>query len=816
MTDANAPMRDALKKAFGVEDDPNLDPDIDPTPIVEEPPTPPSEEEATFKAFVKDAEMCQMRYRFGLHFSKDLVYYGLHLGSLTRTIEDAKGNPKTITLPVRYILTNNLDLCRLSNDKTLLKGNELFFKNLTFLENLYSISPTMVKSLKLNNLCLENDLTPLTPRTLTPHTQALSEAELSKLDAVDTYCLTHRNSLNSLSMTPKDPLKMCVRVRCQRPGCQQRQPDLPPTDDYHFTEKVGIEKSENPLYAHSREEEYKYDLRNGCFFTPEAKQILTHPKEGVEVKIRLFQLFELIREKLKYYVGLPEEGDYDLLALYAMATYIYPVFPSFPYLQVSAIKESGKTRLLNTMAKLCFSSLFTSSQKVSPLFRFIDGNGGTVIFDEAEGIALEPEKIQIINAGYSKAGGGVLLTDKNNHRLQEMFDTYSPKIFGSINNLPPTVITRSIRIGIEKSALDIYDDRIADNDEDFRLIRDLLYVFGLKYGLEVQKIFEEYTRKPEGVRHRYWELYKPLVCIAECMGNKEFVEGLMEYISDKVYLEKKARLLEDEDSIAMCALVKLVVSEKFFDIGTLTVAIREERGAMDIMDNESGRIRHMDEAYKHIHGNWVADFLRRVNLPRKGTAKTRAVRFSGSRGRFLKPKDVVDQAIRMNVVEIDPLTNEYRLITDGSVVSSVKPLDEAPTQTLEQTTPTEPSPIVEKPEIRVEEVKTEVEPPQSPPTPEPTITETPEPIQEITPLTPDEGLEMDKQCSATRRDFALMLYNGQTEQHEIKFALTNKHHDYDFIQRVIQELKTHGYITENNGCFILLKEKDELRQFFED
>jgi len=39
---------------------------------------------------------------------------------------------------------------------------------------------------------------------------------------------------------------------------------------------------------------------------------------------------------------------------------------------------------------------------------------------------------------------------------------------------------------------------IPEFDEDFRYIRDLLYVFGLSHGLAVQKVYQNQELKPEG------------------------------------------------------------------------------------------------------------------------------------------------------------------------------------------------------------------------------------------------------------------------------------------------------------------------------
>jgi len=227
------------------------------------------------------------------------------------------------------------------------------------------------------------------------------------------------------------------------------------------------------------------------------------------------------------------------------------------------------------------------------------------------------------------------------------------------------VITRSIRISIEKSNLDIYDERIPEFDEDFRYIRDLLYVFGLSHGLAVQKVYQNQELKPEGVRHRYWELYKPLAAIAYYVG-EDYFKQVKSYIEEKVANEKKRRLFEDEDAIAISALVRLIKTTDFYSIAQITKAIREEIGAQDIIKKDMNQVEyvaHYDEAYKHINGRWVTNFLRNVNLPRKRKKEDDDGRHGGARGRYFKVPDIIDQAIRMNVVE--NILGVNTLITTG-------------------------------------------------------------------------------------------------------------------------------------------------------
>jgi hypothetical protein len=574
-----------------------------------------------------DMENQFVEQRFGQRFGGDVSYYGLYLG-MTLWSPDPKKPWIQKRVPINRIFTSEGKLYEVSHDNNSCLGLPIIFGSIT---NVLPMPFQWVKHFKrihIETMCQSYGCYDVTHENtpgdfvVPPTTQSIPE------------------TLNDSNMSNNSDQNTHTRARIAKStGCFF----------YLYTiDKTAILNSNRYMSNMSNNKPFLTD--------PEFLWKNIGSEDVPEAAFDLYDLFQFIRAKFIWYVGLPNEIDYDLATLWTICSYIYTIFPSFPYLQLNAVKESGKTRFLSTAAQMAFNSLFTMSQSTASIFRFIHGTGGTLIFDEAEGIELDLEKVQILNAGYCD-GGFVLRTCKDNHDVQERFDVYCPKAFGSIANLPPTLVTRSIRIDIEKALTGKYDERIAKNDPDMEFIRSLLCVFGLQHGLKIKQLFGTHEFSHKGIDHRYWEMYHPLIVLAQYI-NPDMVPKLIEYIKGKVDDEKRARLLEDPDSIAMTALVKTITHDGFFDIYTLRLAIRKEMGAQDVMktDNEGNQyIASWDESFRDINSKWVSGFLRNVNLPRRSKKKdeseVKRVKGTLARGRNFVVKDVLEQAVRMGVCE---------------------------------------------------------------------------------------------------------------------------------------------------------------------
>jgi Protein of unknown function (DUF3631) len=156
------------------------------------------------------------------------------------------------------------------------------------------------------------------------------------------------------------------------------------------------------------------------------------------------------------------------IALWVMATYVFPSFDAFPYMVITAdTKRSGKTRLAEMIAFCCSNPRFFTAMTPSTMFNIIEAEHPTVIFDEAETLSGESQSVmsQVLNAGYRNGTKIPRMTGKN---TWHEYDTYSPKIFILIGDVRDTLRDRSIIVRMkraETSARFVHETVKAEGDE---------------------------------------------------------------------------------------------------------------------------------------------------------------------------------------------------------------------------------------------------------------------------------------------------------------------------------------------------------------
>lgn len=116
------------------------------------------------------------------------------------------------------------------------------------------------------------------------------------------------------------------------------------------------------------------------------------------------ELVRQVKEFIKRFVFIKDEGIYDLLALWVILTYVYIEFEYVPYLFVhSPEKQSGKTRLLEVLHLLVAnSSGILGSPTEAVLFR--TAHGRTLLLDEADGWQNLSQLRSVLNSGFQRNG----------------------------------------------------------------------------------------------------------------------------------------------------------------------------------------------------------------------------------------------------------------------------------------------------------------------------------------------------------------------------------------------------------------------------
>ena len=139
-------------------------------------------------------------------------------------------------------------------------------------------------------------------------------------------------------------------------------------------------------------------------------------------------LYAKIKEHLAHYIDLPEL-DLELCVYYILFTWFYTKVKTLGYLRFLADTGKGKSRTQKAIGDLCFYPVFASGASTfSGIARLNNRWRGTLIMDEADtGGDKEHQFVKDLNLGFER-GKYYVLSDKQNPRLQEFFDPFSPKI----------------------------------------------------------------------------------------------------------------------------------------------------------------------------------------------------------------------------------------------------------------------------------------------------------------------------------------------------------------------------------------------------
>jgi len=310
------------------------------------------------------------------------------------------------------------------------------------------------------------------------------------------------------------------------------------------------------------------------------------------------------------YIDFRDEGTSDVLALWAMGTYLYPLFEAFPYMGLMGPKGSGKTKTLSIVAKLAFNARVSSNMSPASLFRVVQATRGMLGIDEAERLSNSKDPVAadlrlLLNAGY-KRGSPAIRCEGDDHKVVE-FEVYGPKMIASIRGLEDVLESRCILINMLRTAGPKGNLVVSEYGEGWARARHGLYCFALQHFTGVRDCYLR-GAGAEGLNNRQAELWRPLLAIATYLddcGADGLLAPVQEYARCKA-AQAEIGNLDDWRTAVVLALYKLAT------IGKTHVMPKEVRGAMaDFMDVDD---------HARVTSQWVGYRLREFGFQRERTS----------------------------------------------------------------------------------------------------------------------------------------------------------------------------------------------------
>jgi hypothetical protein len=253
------------------------------------------------------------------------------------------------------------------------------------------------------------------------------------------------------------------------------------------------------------------------------------------------ELLRSCERLLRSYMHAPDERIYSLLAVWSIATYVYPIFSHFGYLFLhSRFPRSGKTRVEEILSHLCFEATVPLNAPTVPMIRDTAAEGHTLVLDtlerwkeknpEAHGAAME-----LLDAGFRNGGTVAKMVSAGEGKWRrEMFPVYAPYVLAAIakESLTDTALDRAFVIEMHRKPTKIKKQKYSFHrcEQECLPLRDDLYRWALENARVLAARYESAGLEAEldalELNDRAADIWKPLLAVARVLGNSEVWQSL--------------------------------------------------------------------------------------------------------------------------------------------------------------------------------------------------------------------------------------------------------------------------------------------------
>jgi len=274
-------------------------------------------------------------------------------------------------------------------------------------------------------------------------------------------------------------------------------------------------------------------------------------------------LYDIIVDYLKSSIYFEDKLQYNIFALWIMASWIPETFESVPYLMFIAPKDSGKTRGLDIIGEIGYRVIPAVSFSGSSVFRSVDMWNCTLLVDEAE-YQLNPksEKGQdlygILNGGYKRGMYAIRTETMGDTFVPTIFDIFGFKAIAATRPFNPTLESRSIIFHMEQHEI----KNLVLPKEESEEIRNRLLFFRFNQLNKIIRVFPKQLKKG-----RIIEIYHPIYTLASLV-DESLISKLDKYI-EQTYQQTKS---EDKVSLPEADIIR-GLNDKFDDINNVDMKV---------------------------------------------------------------------------------------------------------------------------------------------------------------------------------------------------------------------------------------------------
>lgn len=245
--------------------------------------------------------------------------------------------------------------------------------------------------------------------------------------------------------------------------------------------------------------------------------ILQFLQDGGQV-CRPWELYHRLERVYIERIWFAESGNYMILALYTMLSYVFPVFDAIPYLHFTGLAGSGKTHAARLLATLSFNGHVEVDPTEASLFRTIEATRGLVVLDDQEtGVTnrshSENPFMTILKTGYKRGARVTRMERRGNEFVPLTFDVYGPKVITNVFGLEDILADRVIPILMREIPPNLQSSINTSplRDNEAQPLIDGLMLFTMCHTPAIAEMAGGHTSH----RTRTEEIFRPLYMLAE-------------------------------------------------------------------------------------------------------------------------------------------------------------------------------------------------------------------------------------------------------------------------------------------------------------
>ena len=363
------------------------------------------------------------------------------------------------------------------------------------------------------------------------------------------------------------------------------------------------------------------------------------------------EVFENTLRGIETYWYHTHPAVYVLIACWIIGTYMHPMFKHYPALILQGRRETGKSTLLQILAKTCWNPTpLATALRGAPLFRAIEARRKTYIVDITRLDTRSQDYgdiIDILETGTEK-NGAVPRSDKETLE-PHYYRTYGPKAIASRYELPFTV--KAIRIITEQAPSNEYSMRQhrLDSDERWPRIVNLLLRAAMKYWPEVLNAYNSLEPTPKLVR-RSFDYWAPILAVCKVFAPEHY-ESLVKLAEEMVAQTERADRLSHVEDASIAYLAQL-------EGPTVTMTLKEITEQVDGLLPEPVGWQTVRAALQNT------GLIKRTYKKAKGTSYLldveKAKKLAEERGIQLGPEE--EQPTQQTSLEEEPPREECRAV----------------------------------------------------------------------------------------------------------------------------------------------------------